>query len=101
MNVLGVAKDTLRRSVAVSRECASEMACGVRDLTGASVGVAITGIAGPGGGTPSKPVGLVYVALSGPGRLDAVHELRLGGTRETIRERAATQALHFLLKTIS
>lgn len=63
-SVLGVGKDTLARHGAVSRECACEMAVGIRRLTGSSVGVATTGIAGPGGGSPEKPVGTVCIAVS-------------------------------------
>ena len=62
--VLGVRHDTLYDHGAVSRETALEMARGVRRLLLTDVGLAVTGIAGPGGGTPQKPVGLVYIALS-------------------------------------
>jgi len=62
--VLGVRHDTLYEYGAVSRETALEMARGVRRLLGSDVALAVTGIAGPGGGTPEKPVGLVYIALS-------------------------------------
>ena len=61
--VLGVRPETLRRYGAVSREVALEMARGVRRLLGADIALSATGIAGPAGGTPEKPVGLVYVAL--------------------------------------
>ncbi|HLI52251.1 MAG TPA: nicotinamide-nucleotide amidohydrolase family protein, partial [Thermomicrobiaceae bacterium] len=62
--LLGVTEETLRTAGAVSRECALQMAGGVRRLTGATVGISSTGIAGPGGATPTKPVGLVYIACS-------------------------------------
>jgi PncC family amidohydrolase len=62
--VLNVRHDTLYEHGAVSRETASEMARGARRLLGSDVALAATGIAGPGGGTPEKPVGLVYIALS-------------------------------------
>ncbi|MCR4407322.1 MAG: CinA family protein [Anaerolineae bacterium] len=62
--VLGVRYDTLYEYGAVSRETALEMARGVRRLLGSDVALAVTGIAGPTGGTPEKPVGLVYIALS-------------------------------------
>jgi PncC family amidohydrolase len=64
--VLRVRHDTLERHGAVSEQAAREMAQGVRDVLYADVGLAVTGIAGPGGGTPEKPVGLVYVALAAP-----------------------------------
>lgn len=62
--VLGVRHDTLYEHGAVSQETALEMARGVRRLLGSDVALAVTGIAGPSGGTPEKPVGLVYIALS-------------------------------------
>jgi len=62
--LLGVHHDTLYEHGAVSAETALEMARGVRKALGADIGVAVTGIAGPGGGLPGKPVGLVYIALS-------------------------------------
>ncbi|MFN3706068.1 MAG: nicotinamide-nucleotide amidohydrolase family protein [Thermoflexales bacterium] len=64
--LLGVRSETLEREGAVSATCALEMARGVRDALRADVGVGTTGIAGPGGGTPSKPVGTVYVSVSTP-----------------------------------
>ena len=63
---LGVREETLRMYGTVSAECALEMARGVRAALGAHVGLSATGIAGPGGGTVSKPVGLVYIGLSSP-----------------------------------
>jgi len=64
--VLGVRHETLMEYGAVSPETAREMAQGVRRLSGADVAVSVTGIAGPGGGGPGKPVGLVYLHLSAP-----------------------------------
>jgi nicotinamide-nucleotide amidase len=96
-DLLGVRPETLRRFGAVSEECCREMAEGVRRRTGASVGLSVTGIAGPSGGTASKPVGLVYLGIAGPKRRSSVHELRLAGSREFIRSRASTRALQILL----
>ena len=62
--VLGVRRETLTRYGAVSAETAREMAQNARQLFGVDVAISITGIAGPGGGTPDKPVGLVYIHLS-------------------------------------
>ena len=64
--VLGVSHETLSAHGAVSEECAREMARGARRLLGTDVAIAATGIAGPTGGTPEKPVGLAYVALAAP-----------------------------------
>jgi nicotinamide-nucleotide amidase len=93
--LLGVPADVLDRHGAVSAEAAVAMAAGARTRLGADVAVAVTGIAGPGGGTPEKPVGLVYVHAEGPGGgrgLDFV----VPGDREVIRRRAAVSALHLV-----
>jgi PncC family amidohydrolase len=65
--VLGVDMEILNKFGAVSRETAGAMAAGVRESTGADLGLAVTGIAGPGGGTAAKPRGLVYIALAADG----------------------------------
>lgn len=64
--LLGVSSETLHTVGAVSEECAREMAEGVRSLTGATIGISTTGIAGPGGATDRKPVGLIYIACASP-----------------------------------
>ncbi len=97
---LGVPGALLARRGAVSRECAAAMAAGARRALRSDVGVAITGIAGPGGGTKAKPVGTVYVAVSGPGRRAAARELLIHGPREQVRARAATAALALLKDTL-
>jgi nicotinamide-nucleotide amidase len=94
-DVLAVDPGLLRRHGAVSAPVAEEMAAGVRDLVGSDWALSITGVAGPGGGTPEKPVGLVYVGLAGPDGV-AAHEHRLRGDREAIRDRSAALALHAL-----
>lgn len=95
--LLGVSADVLAQFGAVSRECADAMARGLLVMTPADCGVAITGIAGPGGGSPEKPVGLVWLAWAR--RHGAVeHEmLQLHGTREQIRAAAAEAALKGLI----
>jgi nicotinamide-nucleotide amidase len=93
MRSLGVPARLLARRGAVSAECAAALARGARRALGADVGVSITGVAGPGGGTKTKPVGLVYVAVSGPGRAEAVKRLEIHGPREAVRGRAVTAAL--------
>jgi competence/damage-inducible protein CinA-like protein len=93
--LLGVRADELRRNGAVSAETAAAMAAGARRALGADVAAAVTGIAGPGGGTPDKPVGLVYVHAESPhGALD--RRLELPGDRETVRLRATAIVLHLL-----
>ncbi|HMO01291.1 MAG TPA: competence/damage-inducible protein A [Miltoncostaeaceae bacterium] len=85
---------------AVSAECAQAMARGVQRALRADWGVAITGVAGPGGGTAEKPVGLVYIGVAGPG--DSLGHTRhdRGGDRAVIRERAVAGALHLLRRSL-
>lgn len=98
--LLGVPARVLAMRGAVSAESAAAMAEGVRRAARADLGVAVTGIAGPGGGTKDKPVGLVFVALSGPGRKRKVRRLKLHGTREAVRQRSAAAALVLLLEAL-
>jgi nicotinamide-nucleotide amidase len=105
--VLGVSPETIARHGAVSEETAREMATGVRRMSGADVGVALTGIAGPGGGTPEKPVGLVYIAVarSVTGRetsgLDvSCHRVIFSGERWLVKRRAAHRALTLLWRLL-
>ncbi|MDR1664627.1 MAG: competence/damage-inducible protein A [Clostridiales bacterium] len=97
---LGVREATLSAHGAVSEQTAAEMAEGAARSAGASVGVSTTGIAGPGGGTPEKPVGLVYVGLYVKDRGVTVKELRLTGDRQRIRHRAVISALDFLRREL-
>lgn len=92
---LGVRPETIAAHTAVSAETAREMAEGIRRTSGASLGVATTGIAGPDGGTPERPVGLVYIALASESGT-AVQELRLTGSRERIRNAASLHALNLI-----
>lgn len=95
---LGVPEAVLERHGAVSAKVAAAMAAGARERLGADVAVAVTGVAGPGGGTDEKPVGLVYLHAEGPdGSLGG--ELNLPGERQAIRGRATVAALH-LLRTL-
>jgi nicotinamide-nucleotide amidase len=95
---LDVPAEMLERHGAVSAEAAAAMAEGARARLGADVAVAVTGIAGPGGGTPEKPVGLVYLHAEGPdGSL--ARRLDLPGDREAIRARTTVAALH-LVRTL-
>ncbi len=84
IDVLGVAEDLLREHGAVSAECVLAMADGVRRVTGADVGVAASGIAGPTGGSDAKPVGTVFVAISRDGERRA-ERLHFTGDRTEVR----------------
>ncbi len=98
--LLGVSPELIERHGAVSAETAAEMAAGARDRLGADVAVAVTGIAGPGGGTDDKPVGLVYVHAVGPsGEQTATFDLP--GDRATIRGRATAAALHLVRRLVT
>lgn len=92
---LGVSHDTLETYGAVSEQTAREMAEGCADTAGSDAALAITGIAGPDGGTAEKPVGLVYISCHYKGKT-YVQELRLNGNRAKIREQAAAKALILL-----
>lgn len=98
-NLAGVRRETLERYTAVSKETAREMALGGARAASAEMALSITGLAGPGGGTPEKPVGLVYVGCAIQGEA-WVTELRLQGTRADIREQAAENALKFGLSCL-
>jgi competence/damage-inducible protein CinA-like protein len=97
---LGVSEETLAEHGAVSAETAAAMALGARKSFGADVAVSVTGIAGPGGGTSEKPVGLVFLHASGGGA-DLSRELNLPGDREAVRRRATAAALHLLRELLT
>lgn len=96
MAVLGVSEATLAAHGAVSSECATEMAEGVRRLIGADVAVSITGIAGPGGAVPGKPVGTVWFGLASGAGTTTLHR-HFDGDRDEVRLQSVTQALSLLL----
>lgn len=96
-DLLGISPDLLAQFGAVSRECAEAMARGLMVMTPADWGVAVTGIAGPGGGSPEKPVGLVWVAWERRGGKAESAVLQLSGTREQVRAAATQAALQGLL----
>ncbi len=95
MRVLGVRAETLAAHGAVSAECALEMAEGARRESGATWALSTTGVAGPDGGTPEKPVGLVYVGVAGPDGAKA-ERLMLRGDRDWIRTLACQNAFNLL-----
>lgn len=84
---------------AVSSECAAAMAEGARKKAGADYAVSATGIAGPGGGTETKPVGLVYLGLAGKGGVET-RELLLAGNRAAVREETVRQGFEWLLAVL-
>jgi len=95
VSLLGVPPDVLATHGAVSAPVAEAMAVGAMRRVGATLGVSVTGIAGPGGGTPEKPVGLVYIGLA-RGDWTEVHRLQLGGDRERIRWHTSQAALDLI-----
>ncbi len=94
-DVLGVSQATLDSVGAVSGETAAQMAAGARRLTKAGLAVSVTGIAGPGGGTPEKPVGLVWFGLATERGVRTEKALFVGD-RETVRAKAVVHALGML-----
>jgi nicotinamide-nucleotide amidase len=83
----------------VSAETAAAMAAGARERLGVDVAVAATGVAGPGGGTPDKPVGLVFLHVSGPDGDEALR-FEFPGERDWIRTRSAVAALHLVRRLL-
>ena len=98
-DVLGVPNDLLASVGAVSAECAEAMAIGARTLMKADVAVSATGVAGPDGGTPQKPVGLVYLGVATRAGV-RVERCLFAGDREAIRAQAADRALSLLLEAV-
>ncbi len=97
---LGVPEPVLAEHGAVSAEVAAAMAQGARRRLGADVAVAVTGIAGPGGGTDAKPVGLVFLHAAGP-MGEVARRFDFPGDRETIRRRATVGALHLVRRLVT
>ena len=99
IKLLSVKADTLEKYGAVSEQTATEMAIGVRALSGADVGIATTGIAGPGGGSAEKPVGLVYLGVASEKGV-RVLRLMLKGDRDRVRILASSNALAEALREV-
>ena len=97
--ILGVKEKTLQLFGAVSEETAQEMVEGLHRVTGADVSIAVTGIAGPDGGTKEKPVGLVFVAVNFDGKT-TIYKLNLKGDRQKIREEVCAYSLNYVRLTI-
>jgi nicotinamide-nucleotide amidase len=96
IELLGVPADLIERHGAVSAEVAAAMAKGVRERSGVSIGLSVTGIAGPGGATATKPVGLVYVGLNADNGGAVTREHRFHGDRSVIKQRSSQAALDLL-----
>ncbi|MGD2076519.1 MAG: nicotinamide-nucleotide amidase [Gammaproteobacteria bacterium] len=99
--LLGVSAETLDRHGAVSRETVLEMVAGVLAQSLAQWAVAISGIAGPGGGTVQKPVGTVWFAWAGPGGWELARKEQFGGDRDGVRRQAVEAALQVLVDRLN
>ncbi|GAB5495240.1 MAG: competence/damage-inducible protein A [Phycisphaerales bacterium] len=93
MKLVGVDRSVLDSVGAVSEECCRQLVRGGREHSGADYAVAVTGIAGPDGGSDEKPVGTVWIGVEGPGGYEDIRQFRLGRDREQIRRRTVTNAL--------
>ncbi len=97
--LLGVLAETLEKFGAVSEQTALEMCKGVKALANADFGISVTGIAGPGGGTPEKPVGTVWIGICGE-NLHKAERFLFDGDRQQVRESTAETALKMVQDTI-
>lgn len=94
-----VRHETLQQKGAVSEETAREMAEGVRDALGTDIGIGVTGLAGPDSDESGRPVGLVYISVSGK-KDTMVEEFRFRGSREEIKQQSTEQAIRMLIEYI-
>jgi nicotinamide-nucleotide amidase len=99
-DLLGVPSELIEKVGAVSAEVAQAMADGARDRFGADIGIGITGVAGPGGGTEEKPVGLVHLCITTAHRVLA-RRIMLPGSRDDVRKRAVVVAMHMIREVVS
>lgn len=99
VRLLGVSAEVLERDGAVSERCAAQMAAGVRERLGATVGVSITGVAGPDGGSPEKPVGTVWIGVAVAAGATAMR-YHFPGDREAVRQASAAAAISALLDAL-
>ena len=100
MDVLGVQASALKNEGAVSEIVARQMAQGTRKQLKVDVSLAITGIAGPTGGTPDKPVGTVWFAMAGPGLAEVAVKRQFPGNRNEVQEAAVRFALEYLISNL-
>jgi len=98
--LVGVPPELIERVGAVSQEVAEALADGARTILGADVGVGVTGIAGPGGGTEDKPVGLVWLSVAGPDGARVTRSITVPGSRADVRDRSTTVALHLVRRLL-
>lgn len=96
IELLAVPGDVIRERGAVSEECVRAMACGIRRLAGSDIGLSVSGIAGPTGGTPEKPVGTVYIGLAWNDDVHCSKHL-FDGSRQEIKDKASEQAIRTLI----
>ncbi len=96
----GVPRELIERHGAVSGQVAEALADGARTRLGADVGVGITGIAGPGGGSEEKPVGLLWLSIAREGQEPLTRSVTLPGGRADIRDRATTVAMHMVRRSL-
>ncbi len=99
IDMIGVPQDVIIKNGAVSEQTAKAMAEGVRDLAKTDIGLAVTGIAGPGGGTKEKPVGLVYIGLASI-RPTLVEKFNFSGGRQEIKKKTSDAALNMVLHAL-
>lgn len=100
-SLLGVTAATLEKHGAVSRECALEMVAGALARFEASVAVAVTGIAGPSGGSPDKPVGMVWIAWQRRGGTASAEVFNFDGDRDAVRRQTVAEALKGVQKILT
>lgn len=99
-NILKVDKELIEKYGAVSQETAESMAKGIKEKTGTDISLSVTGIAGPGGGSESKPAGLVYIALAGLNGYLICKEFHFNGDRNLIRLRTANEAIDMIRRYV-
>ena len=98
--ILGVSHETLEKYGAVSSETALQMALGARRVSGSDIAVSVTGIAGPGGGTAEKPVGLVYIAIADENGAE-YRKLNLSGDRDEVRAKTCDQVFALIKEKLN
>jgi len=101
INLLGVKSETLDDHGAVSQPVVKEMVLGLLDRSNAGIGVSVSGIAGPGGGTNNKPVGTVWIAWAKPGQLIESIKYQFEGDREQVRIQAVDAAMHGVVRILN